>query len=86
MGNHLLERGIADEKIRQAAGCRLIRARKFRRRRRSIGFGIPGIGRHVFRDLGAKTDGRVETSETVRAVKRGSDFILQANFGNIVTG
>ena len=63
----LLQIGIADEKIRQAAWARGSGAAQRRRGWRPIAVGIAGIGSKTRKDLVGQSAGRVETAEGVIA-------------------
>ena len=77
VGNHLLQRRIGDQESRDDAGMRRIGAAQFQRRRRAVGFGIAGIGRHRRRDLVGGADDRIEAVEGLVAVEGGADLIFK---------
>ena len=78
-GHDLLQRRIRDQECRDDTGARRVGACEFQRGRRTIGFGISGIGRHFRRNLVGAADHRIEAAERMTAVEIGADLVLKVD-------
>ena len=87
VGDDLLQRRVADQRIVEEAGPHRIGAAEFQGRRRPIGFRIAAIGRDIRRDLEGRADHRVESAVPVIAVEIivVAERIAQADLSDIET-